>query len=88
MSGFFGPRSANPPNPRPSTTGTSPFMKALRSMPAQKVPPAPVMIPTETSERESMSSSASAIRAATAAFTAFLALGRLMVMTATPSSAV
>ncbi len=63
-------------------------MKALRSIPAQKVPPAPVMIATLTSLRASTSSRASAMRAATAAFTAFFALGRLMVMTATPSSAV
>ncbi len=87
ISGFFGGRWAKPPNPRPSTIGTSPWRNALRSMPAQKVPPAPVMIPTVRSPRESRSSSAAAICSATARFTAFLARGRLMVMTATPSAA-
>ena len=32
-----------PPNPRPSTLGVSPRRKPFRSMPEQKVPPAPVM---------------------------------------------
>ena len=55
-------------------------------MPAQNVPPAPVSTRAATSLRASSSSNAPAMPFATAPLTAFLASGRLIVMTATPSS--
>ena len=45
MSGFSGGRSTTPAKPRPGIDGRSPARNALRSIPAQNVPPAPVMTP-------------------------------------------
>ena len=58
----------------------SPRANALRSIPAEKEPPAPVTMPTERPASPSSRSMASANPWLTAAFTAFLAWGRLMVM--------
>src|SRR5918992_393448 len=86
MMGLIGGFCVMPAKPRPPARGLSPVRNPLRSMPAQNVPPAPVMTSTETSLRSSSSSSAPAMPCATAPLTAFLALGRLIVMTATPPS--
>src|SRR6266571_3266182 len=88
MTGLAGARSVIPAKPRPSTTGKSPARKAFRSIPALKFPPAPVTISTRTSPRASSSSVARAMPRATSPLTAFLLSGRLIVMTAMPSSTV
>ncbi len=80
ISGFRGGRSVNP-IPRPGIATTSPAANAFRSIPEQKLPPAPVMIATERSSLLSSSSTASARPWLTARFTAFRASGRLIVMT-------
>jgi hypothetical protein len=61
--------------------GDSPRRNALRSIPAQNVPPAPVRIAAVRSSRASRSSIAAAIRVATEMSTAFLTYGRLFVIT-------
>src|SRR5487761_1249916 len=86
ITGLSGGRSVMPPNPRPPAVGLSPVRNPFRSMPAQNVPPAPVRMRTRTSLRVSRSSMAAAMPAETAPLTAFRASGRLIVMTATPSS--
>src|SRR5215469_3194905 len=85
MTGLAGGRCTIPPNPRSSNAGESPDRKPFRSIPELNVPPAPVRIRTCTSFLASRSSTAPAIPRATSPLTAFLASGRLMVMTATPS---
>src|ERR1700726_2519606 len=66
MSGLRGGVVVMPPKPRPSMLGLSPRRYALRSIPAQKVPPAPVSTPTRRSSAASSSSTAAArARAAT-----------------------
>ena len=72
-----------PHSPRPGNEGVSPLRNALRSMPEENVPPAPVSTPTESALSASSSSAASRIPAATAPFRALRASGRLMVMTCT-----
>ena len=47
MSGLAGGRSVKPHPAARSTTTFSPRVNALRSMPAQNVPPAPVSTPTD-----------------------------------------
>src|SRR5271165_7071141 len=84
MTGLTGGRCVMPPKPRSPAVGASPDRKPLRSMPALKVPPAPVSTRTLTSGPESNSSMAAATPRATSPLTAFLASGRLMVMTAMP----
>ena len=74
-----------PHSPRPSMAGVSPRRKALRSIPAEKVPPAPVRTPTRRSSEPSSSSTAAATPSATARSRAFFASGRLIVTTRTPS---
>ena len=56
----------------------SPAAMALRSAPAENTGPAPVTTPAHTSESPSSLSMAASMPAATSAFTAFLASGRLM----------
>ena len=72
-----------PHRPRPGKEGTSPLRNALRSIPAENVPPAPVSTPARSSVAASSSSTASRIPAATAPFRALRASGRLIVMTCT-----
>src|SRR3954471_6032185 len=74
-----------PANPRPSTCGLSPATNALRSMPAQNDPPAPVSTPALSSSSESSSSRAPATAWASALLTALRAWGRLRVISRTPS---
>ena len=74
-----------PAKPRPSTCGLSPATNALRSMPAQNEPPAPVRTPTLSSSSASSSSSAAATPCASALLTALRAWGRLRVISRTPS---
>ncbi len=76
----------DPTEPAPLDDREVAAEEAFRSIPAQNVPPAPVMTIAVTSLRSSSSSREAAIPRATAPLIAFLALGRLMVMTATPSS--
>src|SRR4051812_35520442 len=83
MSGLRGGDSVSPARPRPSTTGVSPRRNPLRSMPEEKVPPAPVRTPTDSEAFVSSWSSAAATPVATAPLTALRASGRLMVMTRT-----
>src|SRR3954463_8597701 len=86
MIGLTGGCSTIPAKPRPGIDGRSPARNALRSMPAQNVPPAPVMTPA-TSERSSSSRSiASPIATAVSVLIALRASGRLMVTTRTPST--
>src|SRR5215472_13034134 len=85
MTGLAGGRCTIPPKPRSSKAGESPDRKPFRSIPELNVPPAPVRIRTRTSFLASRSSTALAMPRATSPLTAFLASGRLMVMTATPS---
>ena len=61
--------------------GAPSFWNALRSMPALKCLPAPVMTPTTRSESPSSCSRACTSPVATALSTAFSACGRLMVTT-------
>ncbi len=49
MIGLAGGRSTMPPKPRSAATGASPARNALRSIPALKVPAAPVSTRTRTS---------------------------------------
>jgi len=51
-------RSVMPAKPRPATHGISPPAKAFKIMPAQKNPPAPVMIATDNEASASSSSEA------------------------------
>src|SRR6516164_10513477 len=81
MSGLRGGVMVMPPKPRPGMNGLSPRIQALRSIPAQNVPPAPVSTPTRRSPSASSSSAAAARARAAAPSSAFLASGRLMVMT-------
>src|SRR6516165_1577776 len=81
MSGLRGGVMVMPPKPRPGIIGLSPRIQALRSIPAQNVPPAPVSTPTRRSPSASSSSAAAARARAAAPSSAFLASGRLMVMT-------
>src|SRR4051794_4267099 len=69
-----------PAKPRSPTYGVSPCTNALRSMPAQNPPPAPVSTPTLSESSPSSSSSAAAIPSANARFTALRASGRFSVM--------
>ncbi len=71
ISGLSAERWVMPAKPRPSTNGRSPVTNAFRSIPAQNPLPAPVITPTLRSGSASSSTSAPAIPAATAAFTAF-----------------
>ena len=75
-----------PPKPRPPAVESSPAANPLRSIPAQKVPPAPVMISEVMSLRESKSSRIAAMLRATASLTALRASGRLIVMMPMPSA--
>src|SRR5215469_1497237 len=86
ITGFAGGRSTIPPKPRPAAIGASPARKPLRSMPALKVPPAPVSTRTLTSPRLSKSSIAPAMPRATSPLTALRACGLSIVMTATLSA--
>src|SRR3984957_17232690 len=70
-----------PPKPRPAIIGLSPRIQAFRSIPAQNVPPAPVSTPTRRPSSASSSSAAAARARAAAPSRAFLASGRLIVMT-------
>src|SRR5271165_1301012 len=81
MSGLRGGVMVMPPKPRPGIIGLSPRIQALRSIPAQNVPPAPVSTPTRRASSLSSSSAAAARARAAAPSSAFLASGRLMVMT-------
>src|SRR6188472_1231075 len=65
MSGFLLDAWAMPAKPRRSMTGRSPATKALRSIPTQTVPAAPVTMPRIRSLRVSSSSRAAAIPRAT-----------------------
>ena len=85
MSGLRGAFSVRPANPLPSIFGVSPVTNALRSMPEQNVPPAPVRMATRMSSLLSNSSRAADTPSARARLTAFLAFGRLRVMVMTPS---
>jgi hypothetical protein len=85
MSGFVGGRSVIPARPRPGIDGDSPFRNALRSIPAQNVPPAPVSTAAAASSRDSNSSIAALIASAVSLSIAFFASGRLMVITMTRS---
>ena len=75
-----------PPKPRPPAAEFSPAAKPLRSIPALKVPPAPVMMSEVTSLRASKSSMCAAMLRAAASLTALRASGRLMVMMPMPSA--
>src|SRR6516164_1447804 len=86
MTGLAGGRWVMPPKPRPPAAEFSPAAKPLRSIPAQKVPPAPVMISEVTSLRVSNSSMCAAMLRATASLTALRASGRLIVMMPMPSA--
>jgi hypothetical protein len=86
ISGLAGGASVRPANPRPGMDGRPPVRNAFRSIPAQNVPPAPVITPTRRSSRPSSASMAAATPAATSALTALRASGRLMVITRTPSA--
>jgi hypothetical protein len=66
--------------------GRSPRRKPLRSIPEQNVPPAPVSTATRKSFSLSSRSIAALMPSAAARFIAFLASGRLIVTTRTPSS--
>ena len=83
ISGLRGGVWVMPHSPRPGNEGVSPLRNALRSIPAENVPPAPVSTPTCSAPSASSSSAASRIPAATAPFRALRASGRLMVMTCT-----
>ena len=79
-------RSVMPAKPRPSTHGISPAAKALRSMPAQKKPPAPVTIPTDSDGvGVELRRALRRCHCATAALTALRWSGRLRVITRTRS---
>src|SRR5215469_423946 len=82
ITGLAGGFSTIPPKPRPAAIGASPARKPLRSIPALKVPPAPVSTRTLTSARLSKSSIAAAMPRATSPLTAFRACGLSIVMTA------
>src|SRR5215218_7493659 len=83
ISGLRGGVTVIPQSPRPGMAGVSPRRKALRSMPAEKKPPAPVSTPARSSSSASSSSTASATPRATAASSALRACGRLMAVTCT-----
>src|SRR5919197_2180370 len=85
ISGLRELRCAMPAQPRPSTKGLSPATNALRSMPAQNDPPAPVSTPTLSSSSPSSSSRAAATPCASALLTALRAWGRLRVISSTPA---
>ncbi len=86
MSGLAGGPSTIPANPRPGIEGFSPARKALRSMPAQNVPPTPVMIPETRLGSPSRRSMAAPMASAVAVLIALRASGRLMETTSTPST--
>src|ERR1700735_32300 len=86
MTGLTGGRSTIPPKPRPSASGESPARKPFRSIPAENVPPSPVSTSTRTSALASNCPTAAAMPRATSPLTALRACGRLIVMTAIPSS--
>src|SRR5439155_11330310 len=67
--------STRPANPVPGNQGRSPFAKAFRSMPAQKLPPAPVRMATRRSGRSSSSVIARSRPRATDMSTALRAAG-------------
>ena len=81
--GFRGGVSVIPHSPRPWKDGDSPRRNALRSIPAENTPPAPVRTPTRSSESASSSSTASLMPVATRRLRAFFACGRLIVITST-----
>src|SRR5271166_3663620 len=83
ISGLRGGVCVMPHSPRPGKEGDSPFRNALRSIPEENVPPAPLSTPARSSSSASSSSAASRIPAATAPFRALRASGRLMMMTCT-----
>src|SRR5271157_100419 len=83
ISGLRGGVCVMPHSPRPGNEGDSPFRNALRSIPEENVPPAPLSTPARSSSSASSSSAASRIPAATAPFRALRASGRLMMMTCT-----
>src|SRR3954454_13563115 len=86
MIGLAEPRLVMPAKPRSSRNTCSPATNALRSMPAQNVPPAPVTMAIRRSPVASRWSSAAPMPSATARLTALRASGRLMVMVRTPPS--
>ena len=86
MSGFSGGRSTTPAKPRPGIDGRSPARNALRSIPAQNVPPAPVITPATSAVSESSRSMAAPIASAVTVLIALRASGRSMVTTRTPDS--
>ena len=86
ISGLAGGRSTMPAKPRDGSLTCSPAANALRSIPAQKAAPAPCSTPTRSSDELSSRSSARAMPADTAPFTALRCCGRLMVTIRTPFS--
>src|SRR3954451_19763129 len=85
ISGLRDARWTMPAKPRSPPHGRSPVTNALRSIPAQKKPPAPVRTPTLRPSSASSSSSPAAIPSASGRLTALRASGRLSVMTRTLS---
>ena len=73
MTGLTGGRATIPAKPRPGTVGISPRANPLRSMPAQNVPPAPVMTQTLNDGVASNQSSAPASACASCSVIAFFA---------------